>query len=382
MKTIQTEATQAETMQTETNNPTYEQWGTLVPERQGKRSDLDKLVELVEDGANDDEIRFLMPSHYMRYKTSIQRLRQEVIEARYKDVFRILDVSYIWGKPNTNKTKTVLERYGYENVCHITQYKNPMNFDRYVRSEDVICFDEFMSQIPIYSMNPILDGYPLMLPCRFSDRVACYTKAYIISNVCLLEQYKDVQKNTPDVFLAFVRRINRLINFLPDGTQKEYEPLKYVQTKGKSPNALTPTSGSKKTVSNKLAAVAANSKFITQEIKSLILSPSVEFDGTPNEFLEAVIILRKKGYRVKSYQFPQVNAAQKNRSAIIVFDSEAAPTMHQPPIFHMAHMEENNAVVFYRQFSRSASIFSTQLKSSAKDFLKWADSLPYFRNLG
>ncbi|MDU7339147.1 MAG: hypothetical protein E7L17_13655 [Clostridium sp.] len=62
-------------------------------------------------------------------------------------------------------------------------------------------------------MNNFLDGYPLMLPCRYANRVACYSKAYIISNIPLEYQYANVRLDTPTVWNAFIRRIHKVVHF-------------------------------------------------------------------------------------------------------------------------------------------------------------------------
>ncbi|GHU98047.1 hypothetical protein FACS1894211_01140 [Clostridia bacterium] len=58
-----------------------------------------------------------------------------------------------------------------------------------------------------------LDGYPLMLPSRYTDKEACYTKVYITTNWALSEQYKNIQTSHPSTWQAFLRRINRVYNF-------------------------------------------------------------------------------------------------------------------------------------------------------------------------
>ena len=58
-----------------------------------------------------------------------------------------------------------------------------------------------------------LDIYPLILPARFNDKVACYDTVYITSNIPLNEQYKDVQHYKPETWKAFLRRINFLIEY-------------------------------------------------------------------------------------------------------------------------------------------------------------------------
>ena len=55
-----------------------------------------------------------------------------------------------------------------------------------------------------------LDGYPVELPCRYANKVACYTKVYLVSNIPLDEQYPNVQQNEPESWKAFNRRIHEV----------------------------------------------------------------------------------------------------------------------------------------------------------------------------
>ena len=75
-----------------------------------------------------------------------------------------------------------MDKHGYKNVFRVTNYAHP--FDGY-RGERVLLFDEFRSSLPLADMLKYLDGYPLMLPCRYADKVACFTEVYIISNIPL-----------------------------------------------------------------------------------------------------------------------------------------------------------------------------------------------------
>ena len=63
-----------------------------------------------------------------------------------------------------------------------------------------------------------LDIYPLYLPSRYSDRVACYTTGYITSNLPLEKQYHTEQWDRPETWRAFLRRIHAVIEYLPDGS--------------------------------------------------------------------------------------------------------------------------------------------------------------------
>ena len=87
-------------------------------------------------------------------------------------------------------------------------------FDGYA-GQDVLLFDEFRSSLPIADMLKYLDGYPLMLPCRYGDRVACYTKVYLLSNIPMEKQYPNIQLEEPETWRAFLRRFSGVSELLP-----------------------------------------------------------------------------------------------------------------------------------------------------------------------
>lgn len=92
-------------------------------------------------------------------------------------------------------------------------------------------FDEFNSNFRIQDMNNYLDGYPLSLPARYSNKQACYEYVFIISNLDLWEQYHQERLNQRSVWVAFIRRIHKIINFMPDGTRHESTTAEYLTKK-------------------------------------------------------------------------------------------------------------------------------------------------------
>lgn len=215
----------SETDKASTNLPTsFEEWGELPIERPGERTDLARLYQYIKDGLSNYEIMEQNPD-YMLNLDKIERARQAVREQQYRDTFRLLDVTYIWGKTGTGKTRSVMEKYGYSGVYRVSDYAHP--FDSYL-GEDVLLLDEYSSNFKIRDLLNYLDGYPLTLPCRYSNRVACYTKVYIISNLCLSKQYVDIQFGSPATFDALLRRINRVIRYTGPGQFVEYDTADYM----------------------------------------------------------------------------------------------------------------------------------------------------------
>lgn len=192
---------------------TFEESGELPDEPgQGYRSDIAQLYHMISDGMSNAEIMAQNPDLAIHI-SRMDKIRQDILEARYRDEFRQLDVTYIFGPTATGKTRGVMEKHGYSNVYRVTDYTHP--FDRYAQ-ESVLLFDEFRSSLMVGDMLDYLDGYPIALPARYSQRQACYTTVYIISNIDLSQQYKNVQENEPATWKAFLRRIHHVIEYHQD----------------------------------------------------------------------------------------------------------------------------------------------------------------------
>ena len=188
--------------------------GECPIERQGSRSDLEDFISMVEDGSSNYEIIKEIPRFALDVK-KIDDYRASVMWERYKNVYRKMDVTYIVGPTRVGKSRYVMEKYGYENVYRISDYKHP--FDEY-NYQDVIIFDEFRSSLPLTAMLNYLDGYPLSLPVRFQNKPACFTKVYIISNEGLSSQYSDLSLKQRDTYDAWIARIHHVKWFHLDGT--------------------------------------------------------------------------------------------------------------------------------------------------------------------
>ena len=154
----------------------------------------------------------------------IETLRQAILEEKYSAENRALEVTYLYGASGTGKTRGIFETHDRKSICRITDYggRNGVRFDAY-HCQDVLVLEEFHSQIPISAMLNYLDIYPLTLPARYTDRIACYTKVYITSNIPLEEQYRDIQRYQMETWRAFLRRVQNVIEYLPDGSTVQHK---------------------------------------------------------------------------------------------------------------------------------------------------------------
>lgn len=196
---------------------------------QGKRRDLSGLYNMIADGLSDFDIISENPN-YIFHIEKIERARQTFLSEKFSDIWRTLEVTYIWGMTGTGKTRSVMEEFGYRNVYRVTDYLHP--FDGY-KGQDVVLFEEFRSCLPIDDMLKYLDGYPVEFPARYSNRHACFTKVFIATNIDLREQYPHIQTDQPITWQAFLRRIHKVkvytgLDIVEMDTQKyikEYFPF-------------------------------------------------------------------------------------------------------------------------------------------------------------
>ncbi len=209
----------AETEKADTSVPgTFEEWGELPDEKEEDAPDMYWLMEALREGKSIMEILAERPKLAFRIR-EIETLRQAILSDKFSMEKRQLEVTYLYGASGAGKTWGIFEKHDPKSICRITDYggRNGIRFDAY-QCHDVLVFEEFHSQIPISAMLNYLDIYPLMLPARYNDRVACYSKVYITSNIPLEEQYQDIQRCQLETWRAFLRRIHHVTEYLPDGS--------------------------------------------------------------------------------------------------------------------------------------------------------------------
>lgn len=215
-----------ENTEKETTNlkETFEEWGELPKGHKGKRTDLSILFGMIENGLSNAEILRQNPE-YMKYLNHIERTRQTLREEEFKNKWRDISCIYVFGETNTNKSRTYMEKYGYENVYRITNYNGNAVWDGY-RGQDVVIFEEYRSQLMISEILTWTEGYPnCCLRARYTDKVACFTKVVFISNIPLEKQYPNVQEDSPATWRAFLRRIQRIYHHKSKDEIIEYKSM-------------------------------------------------------------------------------------------------------------------------------------------------------------
>lgn len=203
---------------------TFEEAGEMpVNEKIGMRGSLQFIYDMIMSGLSVVDILKTFPEA-MRYLDKIERAKEMIIEDRYQNTWRDLTVTYIYGETEMGKTRSVMDTYGYGNVCRVTDYVHP--FDSYDSTRhSVLLFEEFDSSLKIQDMLNYLDGYPCELRARYHNKVATYENVFITTNTPLEEQYVNIQSTSPATWRAFLRRIDRVMFFRSDGTVITYDSV-------------------------------------------------------------------------------------------------------------------------------------------------------------
>jgi len=190
----------------------------------GHRSDWHTVKEMIENGNDVSDVIDEFP-HMIRYRKFLDEYKQDV-KVKSALARQKVNVTFIYGATGLGKTMHVMDKYGDDEVCHITDYHTTGTFDDYT-GQDVLLLDEFDSSITIPRLNRYCDFYKKKLPARYYNRTAVYKNLYIVSNIPLEKHFINVQRNTPKIWDSFIRRIDKIMVFKSLGVFDEYSTEEY-----------------------------------------------------------------------------------------------------------------------------------------------------------
>lgn len=178
------------------------------------------LIDLLKSGVSIKDIVLSMPEYALKVG-NLEKLKTHIDE-QFLECTRDVFVTYIYDKNDNFNLKQLLEDEGYKNVCCICEYPDGKGlFDAY-NGQNVLVLTEFEGQIPINAIIHYLDGLPIFLPARFYNRVACYSKVYIISRCPL-----DILYKSSSVQWRFLSMIDKYIDMNDD--TKNYKTEKMIK---------------------------------------------------------------------------------------------------------------------------------------------------------
>lgn len=180
-----------------------------IPLEHGPIDAWEDILQMVEGGFNNRQIVRKYPGIAIRCQAAIEKYRTEFEWAEMR-AWRDVEVEYIAGPTGCGKSRKALyndDGTVNTDVYRCTNAKNP--FDKY-DGESTIVFEEFRSQFTCRDMLNWIDGHPLLLPARYADRMAKFTKVIILSNWTFAEQYHTVMDSSPETYKAWQRRVSTI----------------------------------------------------------------------------------------------------------------------------------------------------------------------------
>lgn len=184
----------------------FQEWG--VPQvKKGKRTDIEKVKEIVKDGGNMADVLEVVTS-YQACKFAELAMKYKKVPMKWYDK----QVRWFWGPTGTGKTRTAIEEAG-EGVWRNNSGSLKW-FDGYDNQEHVI-FDDFRSSWAAFSyfLN-LLDGYPVNVEIKGGHRLFAPKIIWITSPLHPSEVYKlDHDKNKDGSLKQLMRRITEIRYF-------------------------------------------------------------------------------------------------------------------------------------------------------------------------
>lgn len=120
-----------------------------------------------------------------RHLTYLRAIEEASLRDRWSKTDRSVTTHFLYGPPRTGKTWGLThERYSYGDFYSVTDWTHP--WDSY-NQQRVLILDEFEGQPDFHLLCQILEGYPLELSARYSNRWAAWDTVWIVSNATLNE---------------------------------------------------------------------------------------------------------------------------------------------------------------------------------------------------
>lgn len=157
--------------------------GTL--QFQGKRNDIEAVVDMIADEATNYDILHAHPKTYFKYYKNVAHVRYVIDKHNYKK-FRKVDVIVRVGPSGTGKSRVPFELGGFI----VPEYAPKLWMDGY-EGEDIIILNEYTGQMKIEDFLAFTDGYPQGQPIKGTYIWPRWTKIYLTSNVHPEEWYDE-----------------------------------------------------------------------------------------------------------------------------------------------------------------------------------------------
>lgn len=204
----------------------HAQKGEIVG-RQGQRTDLKNIRDLVEQGYTPNQI-FRSNVNYRRYEKVV---KAEYFDLRYKNTPLTREVVVHWhvGNSGTGKSYTaqkLVDSYGRDSVYIVNNYWNG-KFDLY-KGEEILFLDEVKpDSFRLGELLSILDKYTNQIHCRYENAFMLWREVHLTSVYPPEELFKEMLCNLTDKKYDGKSQLLRRIHFIhyhyvENGEYKEF----------------------------------------------------------------------------------------------------------------------------------------------------------------
>lgn len=201
-------------------------FGRPAKKRQGKRTDLEKVADMLKKGKSIMDINEEHTTTYIKYSKGIKESQSQFMRRKcYKwtpdQRHAELRIHVIWGDAGTGKTRSIYEKHDIEDI-YVLCRKNNGNlwFDNY-EGQSVLLIDEFNGWIPHGMLLQLLDIYPMSVDVKGGTTYNLWKTVYILSNVDPEEWYKNLTSKQCKALKRRFHTITELVN--PDEEESESE---------------------------------------------------------------------------------------------------------------------------------------------------------------
>jgi hypothetical protein len=183
----------------------YEEWGTPKENAQGKRTDLQKVTDLVKAGAPLKRVAEEHPDTFVKFHKGIIALKMILISPRDE----LPEVTVLYGPTGCGKSRRARELLGPDRyVWHPQQEKW---FDHYEGQREAL-FEEFRGQLPFGMLLSLLDRYDCRVQYKGGSCEFCATRIVLTSPIHPREWYKLDDLRGEEKLDQLTRRLTKVEN--------------------------------------------------------------------------------------------------------------------------------------------------------------------------
>lgn len=183
-----------------------------IKANQGKRSDLDAIQEMIEQGMTPKEIMD-KNIHYLNYESIVNKA---YFNKRFNETPPERDNVVFWhvGESGSGKSHSFIDLcnlHGSDNIYMLNDFDKG-GFDMY-NGEPILFMDEFKCDIRFKLLLNILDGYRMQIPCRYANKFMLWNETHLTTIFPPEVAYKKMvtENRDTDTLKQLYRRIDFIV---------------------------------------------------------------------------------------------------------------------------------------------------------------------------